>query len=466
MNGFYSEKSTKRYAANYAVRAMSALLSSLGGLVIVATAAAGVRGFTASASFTDLAKKCFPYPESIREYGGGKSSPEEYSEAVAEKLLSSAFFGGDALYFDLGQENTGSIAGDIQKLIPSPSTLSDPSSPESPVNPPVVSGKPSGGGLIPDGYDIYAYERPASAEMAALIPRDLSCVTTGMTYSNATGFDPDELSVPKVYPIKSRLKKDAPTLYDHSESRWDSRAFDSSSEVSEEDIEPLVLIYHTHGTESFAPEGASAVKRGENLRDADIEKNIVAVGKVMSDMLNDAGIPTLHCETMHDLASYRDSYNLSADTIRKCLARYPSIKYVFDVHRDAIITSSGDQIKPVCNVNGRLSAQVMLLVGTDEKGADHPDWTTNLSIAAEWQRRVSETAPNLMRPINLRGASFNEQYAPGSLLIEVGSAGNTLSEAKYAAKQLTDSLIEMIRDNSIADSKSETPPVSTDITTD
>lgn len=456
MNRTYSEKITRKFAFNYAARAMSALISSLGGLVLIATAAAGVRGIAASASLTDLAKKCFPYPESVREYGYEKITPEEYSEAVAEKLLSSAFFGGDALYFDLGQENTGSLAGDIQNTLPSPSTLSNQSSPESPVNPPYADGKPSGGGLIPDGYDIYAYERPASKEMAALIPRDLSCVTTGMTYSNATGFDPDELSIPESYPIKIRLEKNEPTGLNHSESRWDSRAFDTSTAVADEDIEPVVLIYHTHGTESFAPEGASAVKRGENLRDADIEKNIVSVGKVMSDMLNDAGIPTLHCETMHDLVSYRDSYNLSADTIRKCLARYPSIKYVFDVHRDAIITTSGDQIKPVCEADGRLSAQVMLLVGTDEKGADHPDWLNNLSVAVEWQKRVSESAPNLMRPINLRGASFNEQYAPGSLLIEVGSAGNTLSEAKYAAKQLTKSLIDMIRENS-SESETEAP---------
>ena len=37
--------------------------------------------------------------------------------------------------------------------------------------------------------------------------------------------------------------------------------------------------------------------------------------------------------------------------------------------------------------------------------------------------------PGLMRPVNLRTERFNEHMTMGSLILEVGSNGNTLAEA-------------------------------------
>ena len=91
----------------------------------------------------------------------------------------------------------------------------------------------------------------------------------------------------------------------------------------------------------------------------------------------------------------------------------------------------------------------MLVVGTNEKGADHPDWETNFTVATHLQSKLTATYDNFARPINIRGASFNEQFTGGSLLIEIGSAANSLSEAKAAAKYLTLAIIETINENSI-----------------
>ena len=98
-------------------------------------------------------------------------------------------------------------------------------------------------------------------------------------------------------------------------------------------------------------------------------------------------------------------------------------------------------------INGEIAAQIMLLVGTNEQGADHPDWETNFAIAAELQSRLVSSYKRFARPINIRGASFNEQFTKGSLLIEIGSAANSLEEAQTAAKYLTYSIIDMIKDN-------------------
>ncbi len=321
--------------------------------------------------------------------------PQKYSLPspgnVARLMLSECFFGNDALYFDNSDENTG-----ISQL---PEAQTD-----------VKSG------------DIYAFDRSAVPEgNLPLVPLDLSRqpVDNGIMFFNSTGYDisPDEY-LNAAYPIKAPITD-----------------------------EPLVLIVHTHGTEAYAPENASFVPDTYSFRSPDITQNVVAVGTVMADTLNGLGIPTLHCETMHDLESYNRSYPLELETIREYISKYPSIRYIFDVHRDAINRENGDCVKPVCLVNGKKTAQVMLLAGTDERGGEHINWRENLTFAVKWQEKIISQYGNIMRPVDIRSASFNQLLRNGSLLIEIGSCANTLSEAQNAAVCLAASLAELISEN-------------------
>lgn len=207
--------------------------------------------------------------------------------------------------------------------------------------------------------------------------------------------------------------------------------------------EPVVLIIHTHGTESYASPGATSYSLDNLPRSEDATQNIIAVGKAMRDEFLANGIPALHCEIMHDKDSYRDSYKKSLQTVLAYLEKYPSIKYVFDVHRDALI-GSGTITKCVYEQNGVSTAQVMFVVGTDEGGADYPHWQNNLAFALAAQSLAAKRYPGMMRPINLRKASFNAQYSYRSLLIEVGSCANTLAEAKTAGTQIASVLSELI----------------------
>lgn len=354
---------------------------------------------------TETAHKCFHYP-------GAPSGIDR--DSVAEVLLSAVFFGSDALYFDGGEENTGAT----EPYIPSTSDSERGDTPQPPI----------GEGQISHEIDMSIYDfNRAHITMGeiALVPYDLTQNPDfgEILLTNTTKYQIDtDMMLSNKYPIKANLSK-------HSQS------------------EPLVLIVHTHGTESYSPYGVRSVPSEYVHRSSDTSKNMISVGNVMADMLNDAGIPTIHCEIMHDLESYTRSYSLAADTIQKYLAKYPSIQYVFDVHRDAITRANGDLIRPITMINGEISAQVMLLVGTDEQGADHPDWKANMTVATQLQHRLTSSYERFARPINIRTASFNEQFAKGSLLIEIGSAANSLEEAKTAAKYLTYSIIDMIKDN-------------------
>lgn len=193
--------------------------------------------------------------------------------------------------------------------------------------------------------------------------------------------------------------------------------------------EPIVLILHTHGTESYRGSGANGT-----TRNADITKNVVNVGEELKNVLESYGIPTLHSKTMHDEQSYINSYSNSKTEARELMKKYPSVKYVIDLHRDALGSSNGAEQKTYAEIYGEPTAQLMLVVGTNEGGAEHPNFADNMTVAAYIQKTVNEEYPNLMRPINIRSAAFNQNLGVGCLLLEVGSDANSMEEAISAVR--------------------------------
>ena len=223
----------------------------------------------------------------------------------------------------------------------------------------------------------------------------------------------------------------------------------ATKQASTNSNEPVVLIIHTHGTECYLPDGESTYTEDTLTRTTDLQKNIVSVGKVLAEELNNRGVSTLHCEQMFDSESYSESYSLSEKAIVEYLKKYPSIKYIFDVHRDSIIRSNGEKIKPTTTINGEQHAQAMFVVGTDSKGANHPNWMSNLTVASAFQYALVSKYETLMRPVNVRSASFNAEHSIGSVLIEIGTCGNTLTEAKNTAKLLGQTIAEVILNDGI-----------------
>lgn len=118
---------------------------------------------------------------------------------------------------------------------------------------------------------------------------------------------------------------------------------------------------------------------------------------------------------------------------------------MIDVHRDAIGTA-GKYYKTIAKVDGQQTAQLMFVAGTDEGGLKHPDWRKNLTFQAQLQDRINGACPGMMRPISIRTGRFNQHVRLGSMLVEVGSCGNTLEEALAAAevfaRSLADALLE------------------------
>jgi len=195
---------------------------------------------------------------------------------------------------------------------------------------------------------------------------------------------------------------------------------------------PVVLIVHTHGSESYREDDSLLCDPEDDYRTGNPLKNVVAVGDVLAEVLVASGINTMHCTILFDEESYSTAYASSAAVIRKLTESYPSIRYVLDVHRDALL-SDGVNYAATAEIDGVSYAQFMMVVGTNESGANHPRWKNCLSAAMKLQTALGEAYPHLVRNISLRTASYNAQYAPISLLMEFGTCGNTLNEARRTA---------------------------------
>lgn len=118
---------------------------------------------------------------------------------------------------------------------------------------------------------------------------------------------------------------------------------------------------------------------------------------------------------------------------------------MFDVHRDALIRGESDLVRPVTLIDGEVTAQVMILAGSDYKGANFPHWQTNLAFALQLREALNADYGNFVRPVYLRGAAFNEHFGPLSLLLEIGASGNSLPEAIRAGGLVAETLAQMIR---------------------
>lgn len=207
---------------------------------------------------------------------------------------------------------------------------------------------------------------------------------------------------------------------------------------------PLVLVIHTHGTEAYTAEGVTECSVDEGFRSPDTAENVVAVGSAFCEVLEKCGIKTLHCTEMFDSESISTAYDSSAAAVRAYLAEYPSIEYVFDIHRDALLSSEGEYLAPTFSYGNDSVAEVMLVIGTDAAGAYHPAWERNLTFALDLQSHMLSSYPKMARGYNLRTASFNQQLSSGFLLVEIGSCANTLAEAKRAAGLFALTLYETI----------------------
>ena len=221
---------------------------------------------------------------------------------------------------------------------------------------------------------------------------------------------------------------------------------DSSTMVTEEELdaesllsedlhidnhtqEPKILIYHTHGSETFA-----------DSRPGVIEDTVIGLGDELTRILQeDYGIPVYHDRTVYDVIDGVEdrsrAYDLASDGVDAILQQYPSIEVVLDIHRDGV----REDVRLVREIDGISTAQIMFLNGvsrTKENGdmdyLYNPYKKDNLAFSLQMHLAGKEMYGDLMRRIYVRGYCFNLNRMARSSLVEVGAQTNTVAEAKHA----------------------------------
>lgn len=210
---------------------------------------------------------------------------------------------------------------------------------------------------------------------------------------------------------------------------------------------PLVLIYHTHTTESYQRKDTGAYYTEGVTRSEDPAVNMVRIGDAVCEVLEQSGIVCVHDTEIYD-KMYNGAYARSREGAVKWLERYPSIQIMLDVHRDSISDSDTVSVKPTAEIGGVRTAQVMILTGAEEGSVtDFPHWRQNLSFALLLQQKAQSMYPGLMRPLFFCPRRYNMDLVPCGLLLEVGSDANTLEEAYIAARLFARALAAVINEN-------------------
>ena len=223
-----------------------------------------------------------------------------------------------------------------------------------------------------------------------------------------------------------------------------NKTLDSAALASESfaakltDTAPQVLILHTHGSEAYTmPKGQEYVSTG-TCRTSDTTCNVVRVGDEIASVLSAYGISVLHDRTLYDDPLYEGAYSRSLEGIETYLEKYPSISFILDIHRDAVEDAQHRQYKLISQEDPN-AAQISFVMGSN-----HDGWQENLKLAAAVAEAIKTDYPTVMRPITLRNSNYNQHKSPGSMLVEVGAAGNSLEEALNSARIFADGFAKVL----------------------
>ena len=207
---------------------------------------------------------------------------------------------------------------------------------------------------------------------------------------------------------------------------------------------PSVLIIHTHASEAYTPSEKYTYEPTDPSRTEDTNYNMIRVGEEIAAGLVSVGIGVYHETELFDYPTYNGSYTRALERINELLELYPTIQIILDIHRDSLVLADGTEYAKVCRINDEDAAEILLVVGSDEGQLSHPNWKENLKFALQLERIMEVKYDDLLRNLNLRKERFNQHATIGSLIIEVGCAGNTLEQALCAARAFSDCAGEII----------------------
>lgn len=206
----------------------------------------------------------------------------------------------------------------------------------------------------------------------------------------------------------------------------------------ESDPPKRILLYHTHTTEAYRPDGTDTYEASGDYRTHDNSRNIVAIGALMKEELEKLGYEVIHDTTDNEPPKLATAYSRSLKTMEK----YENIDVYIDIHRDA---SGSANLNDVVQIDGKQCARMMFVVGKDLKSNgepydSRPNFENTYALAQAITDELNGYHENFMREVRIKNGRYNQHLSPNSLLIEVGHNMNTLQEAKNSVRYFAEAL--------------------------
>lgn len=209
---------------------------------------------------------------------------------------------------------------------------------------------------------------------------------------------------------------------------------------------PTVLIYHTHTTEAYRQAAGAEYEESGSWRTADEKNNVIAVGEVLKESLEDYGFTVIHDKTNHEPPKLTTAYDRSSVTMQKYYEEYPEIDVFIDLHRDARNAEVKDDY---VTVDGKECAKMMFVVGKGENFSEKPNFAYNYGFAARMNEELKGVNEGLVRNICVKSGRYNQHIGDICCLIEIGHNMNTLEQAKNSAKLFAEAFFNTVKvDNS------------------
>lgn len=215
-------------------------------------------------------------------------------------------------------------------------------------------------------------------------------------------------------------------------------------------LPPAVGIYHTHSMESYLPE----IKRRtgkpnltfDDAHTSDLDITVVKLGQMLAETLaGKYGVAAVHSSAVHDRDGKQGAYTLSLATAKSILEKYPGVRVLLDIHRDA-----QPRDLTTAEIGGKEVARIMVVLGTSQN-LPHPGWRKNYEFAMALARGMERKYAGLSLGVFASPNRYNQHLSPGALLLEVGGVENTLQECALSISMLADVLADLLE-------RGEVPP--------
>lgn len=204
------------------------------------------------------------------------------------------------------------------------------------------------------------------------------------------------------------------------------------------DHKPVVLIYHTHATESYLFTEGSGYIETESGRTENTNYNVVAVGNALQKALEKRGFTVIHDTTNVEGEDITSAYSRSLAIMQN----YENVDLYIDLHRNS--SKQKGRSENTILIDNVPYAKLFFVVGTgigtyDGEYDTLPDWKNNYTFALSLLENIAARQPDLVKPIRLKVGRFN-QHMGLCLLSEIGTNADTLEAALNTVPYLADAI--------------------------